>query len=330
MTIHVGVIGVGVMGADHAMNFGRHVHGAELAMVADVDLRRALALAAEVPGVKAVGDAYELVRSPEVDAVVIASGDSTHVDLTLACIEARKPVLCEKPLASSLADAKRVVEAEAQATFEGSAPLVSVGFMRRFDPAYRELRSRLVSGECGSPLLVHCVSRAVAAGPGATTKVSMTNSAIHEFEVIPWLLGSPIVEVSWHAPGAAGDGCLQDPQLLLMRTASGVLATTELFLNAGYGYDIRCEVVGSAGTLAIVPGATLVADSAGARVATYPMDWRPRFVEAYRNQAQAWIDSLRSIEAQPLATASEALRASAVADAAIAAIGSRGVPVQVG
>ena len=52
MTIHVGVIGVGVMGADHAMNFGRHVHGAELAMVADVDLRRALALAAEVPGVK--------------------------------------------------------------------------------------------------------------------------------------------------------------------------------------------------------------------------------------------------------------------------------------
>ena len=105
-----------------------------------------------------------------------------------------------------------MVQAEREAVGSGRPALVSVGFMRRFDPGYLELKSALEAGACGTPLLLHCVSRGVGSGPGATNESSVTGSAIHEFDIVPWLLGAPIVQVSWHAPhssGAVAD--LQDP-----------------------------------------------------------------------------------------------------------------------
>jgi myo-inositol 2-dehydrogenase / D-chiro-inositol 1-dehydrogenase len=331
MTVRVGVIGAGIMGADHVNTLHRHVGGAAVTMVADVDLGRARDVAAALPDVAATDDGFALIGHPTVDAVVVASADATHADLTVAAVQAGKPVMCEKPLAPTLPECRRVVQAESAAVEAGGPPLVSVGFMRRFDPGYLELKSALKAGACGTPLLLHCVSRGVASAPGSTSESSVTGSAIHELDVVPWLLDAPIVEVSWHAPRSTGAAPeLQDPQLLLLRTADGALTTVEVFLNARYGYDIRCEVVGDRGTVALTNPARVVADADRRRVTGYPADWRPRFADAYRLELQAWVDAVDAGRPAPLATARDGLVAGAAAEAVITSMrgGGRSVAVE--
>lgn len=326
--LRIGVIGAGNMGADHVTTLHRHVSGAEVTLVADTDKERAAVVAGEVPGARATDDAYALIADPGVDAVVIASHDTTHADLSVAAVRAGKPVLCEKPLAPALDECVRVVREERQA----GGGLIALGFMRRFDPAYVELKSAVAAGSCGTPLLVHCISRGVSSAPGCTDELSVTGSAIHEFDTVPWLLDSPITEVGWHAGRSTSVVTgLHDPQLMLLRTADGALTTVEVFLNAGYGYDIRCEVAGEHGTLALTNPARLVSDSARARSTGYPSDWRPRFADAYRLELQAWTDAVVAGHPSPLASAYDGLVASAVAEAVIASMkdGGRTVPVQV-
>ena len=330
MTLRVGVVGAGVMGADHVRTLSRSVPGAQVVQVADVELARAQAAVAEVPAARAGADPYALVADAGVDAVLVASADATHAELVLAALAAGKPVLCEKPLAPSLAECRRVGAAERQAVRRPDRPLVHVGFMRRFDPGYAELRAHLQADGCGVPLLVHCVSRGVSSAPGATTASSISGSAVHEFDVVPWLLGAPVTEVSWHAPRSAGTRPgLHDPQLLLLRTADGVLSTVEVFLDARYGYDIRCEVVGTAGTVALAEPVRTVTDAGLRRSSRYAADWRPRFADAYRLQLQAWVEAVVAGRPSPLATAEDGLRAAEVCEAALTSMREGGAPVPV-
>ena len=133
MSVAVGVIGTGVMGSEHVRLVRRETPGAHLAGVFDADLARARAAAA---GAIVFSDPRSLIASNDVDAVILASPDATHAELTLACLEAGKPVLCEKPLAPSAAEALRVVQAEVAL----KRRLIQVGYMRRFDPGYQEMK----------------------------------------------------------------------------------------------------------------------------------------------------------------------------------------------
>jgi myo-inositol 2-dehydrogenase/D-chiro-inositol 1-dehydrogenase len=330
VVLRAGIIGTGNMGADHARTLAGSVARVDVVAVTDVATERAEEVARELPGdVRVMSDAYALIQDADVDGVIITSHDSTHRDYVLGCVAAGKPVMCEKPLAPTVAECEEVVAAE-QAAGGG---LISLGFMRRFDPAHADLRAAVAAGTHGAPLLLHCVSRGVSSAPGATDELSVTGSAIHEFDTVPWLLGSPITEVSWHAPRTTGEVTgLRDPQLILLRTADGALTTVEVFLNARYGYDIRCEIVAERGTLATAGPARLVTDSDRARSTAYPADWRPRFADAYRLELQAWTDAVAAgRRPTPLATAHDGLVAGAVAEAVIASMrnGGRTVAVQV-
>jgi len=334
MTVRVGVIGAGIMGADHVRTIQRFVSGASVTMIADVDLDRAKGAAHAAPEAVTTRDWAEVIEGRDVDAVIVASHDTTHAELTLASVAAGKPVMCEKPLAPTGTECERIVQAEDDALAAApAAPLVSVGFMRRFDPGYREMKAAIDAGVCGVPLMIHCFSRGVRSVPGATTEFSVTNSAVHEFDVVPWLLGQPVVSVSWHAPGvsAVANG-QQDPQLMLLHTADGVLTTVESLLNARYGYDIRCEVIGDRGSVALSHGGHIVVDSERTRAHTYPADWRLRFADAYRLELQEWIDAIHEGRAATLASARDGMAAGIVADAVIASMkdGGRTVTVPAG
>jgi len=326
--MRIGVIGAGIMGADHARILHRDVPHADVVMIADVDTARAHVVADGIPGATVTDDALALIASDEVEAVLVASSDATHVEYVHACLALRKPVLCEKPLAPTAAECAGIVAAE-DAVIGDGVPLVSVGFMRRFDPGYVELKGLVDDGSLGVPVMVHSVGRGVSA-PAGSDELSVTGSAIHDIDIVPWLLSSPVEEASWLAPRRSPEvSDRQDPQFILLRTADGVLTTVDIFLNARYGYDTRCEVVGSQSSASLTEPHRVVRDEGLSHGHGYGADWRPRFAEAYRLQNRAWVEGLVSGAPAPLATARDGLRAALVADAVIASMRSGGGFVRV-
>ncbi len=286
--LSIGVIGIGIMGADHIETVTRAVSGAGICAVADLDPKRADDTASRVPGVKAFASAELLIESPEVDAVIIASSDATHAQYVAACISARKPVLCEKPLAPTVAECEQILRLE-QAI---AGRLVQVGFMRRFDPGYMELRRRIAAGEVGTPVLAHCVHRNVDVPASWTSETTVVSAASHEIDVMPWVFGRDIIRVTWLSPRQTPPATLRDPQVVIMELEGGALVFDEVFMRSGYGYEIRCEVVGTAGTIELAPTARVVTRSRLKLSRDFPPDWRGRFADAYRRELQTWVDAV--------------------------------------
>jgi myo-inositol 2-dehydrogenase / D-chiro-inositol 1-dehydrogenase len=314
--MRIGVIGTGVMGSTHVRILSDFVSGARVTAVSDPVTAEQVAAAHGVGTVHA--DPYELVRDDDVDAVVIASPAGTHEELTLACLQEGKPVLCEKPLAATAEACRHIVEAEAALCRR----LVQVGFMRRYDPAYLELKRGLDEGAIGAPLLAHMVHRNAVAPAHFDSAMVITDTVVHEVDVIRWLLGEEIVRATVFAPRASSrtKPGLQDPQLVVFETGSGRLVDVEAFVSSGYGYDIRCEVVGEAGAISLTEHARVRLDAGQRHGIGYAADWRPRFADAYRVELQAWVDSVLAGKPTPLATGRDGVAASAVAEAVIASM----------
>jgi myo-inositol 2-dehydrogenase / D-chiro-inositol 1-dehydrogenase len=127
----IGVIGAGLMGLTHVRLLTGAVSGADVVAVSDAVPEAAERAAAEAGGATVHADALALIEDERVEAVVIASPAGTHEAFAVACIEAGKPVLCEKPLADSFAAARRVLDAETAA----GRRLVQVGSCAASTPA---------------------------------------------------------------------------------------------------------------------------------------------------------------------------------------------------
>jgi myo-inositol 2-dehydrogenase/D-chiro-inositol 1-dehydrogenase len=278
------------MGADHARILASQVPGAMVQALYDVDLARARAVADETGAQTVVADWAALVRDPSVDAVLVASPDSTHKELTLACIEMRKPVLCEKPLAPTGAECLEVIAAESKL----GRRLVQIGYMRRFDPAYVEMKSSLLTGRLGIPLIFHCVHRNVSAPSWFNSKMAVSNSAVHEFDIARWILDAELTGIQVFRPKAAPPNSPGAPVFLVIETSKGQLVNVEIFIDAAYGYDVRGELVCEKGTVSLRAPIHTETNIDLTHGAAYPVDWRPRFADAYRLQAQAWIRAVAS------------------------------------
>jgi myo-inositol 2-dehydrogenase / D-chiro-inositol 1-dehydrogenase len=315
MTVRVGVIGVGLIGEDHVRRLTAVLDDAAVTAVADVDKDRAAAVAERygVATVHTTGE--EVIADPQVDAVVVASWGPTHEQYVLASIAAGKPVFCEKPLATTTEACERVLAAEIAA----GRRLVQVGFMRRYDRAYQDLRAAVHDGSIGAPLLAHMAHRNPSVPPTVTSEAAINDSAVHEIDVTRWLLDEEITSVMVLAPrhSTLASDQLQDPMVILFRTASGVLVDDELGLNVRYGYDIRAEVVGETGQARLPAGNPV------------PPDWRVRFVDAYDTEFRAWIADVAAGREPGGPTAWDGYAATVVAGASVTALhaGETWVPV---
>ena len=279
MSVAVGVIGTGVMGSEHARLVRRQTPGAHLAGVFDADAARAQAAAV---GAAVFSDPWSLIASNKIDAVIVASPDATHAELTLACLEAGKPVLCEKPLAPSAAEALRVVQAEVAL----KRRLIQVGYMRRFDSGYQEMKRVKDEGGVGATVLLHNVHRNARAPEWFTGPMAVTNSFVHEIDISRWLTGSEMVS----AHVASGPG--GDPLVITMRTDRDEIVSTEVYMNAAYGYHVHAELVGRQGTVALAPPSLTMRNKDRIGGVSYPDNWIPRFAEAYRRQLTDWISAM--------------------------------------
>jgi len=209
------------------------------------------------------------------------------------------------------------VEAEAA----GGKSLIRVGFMRRFDPAYTAMRDTLNDGSLGRALLIHAAHRNVSAPDWFVPANSITNSAVHEFDIIRWLLGEEIVAVTALKSVAKPGKMERDPLMLIVETASGVIADIEAFINAGYGYDIRMELVCETGTMDLARPEPVSVRHAGEEARAFPPDWRGRFEDAYRLELNAWVAAIGQSDA-PGATAWDGYVANAVAEAGVRSLAS--------
>lgn len=288
MTVRVGVIGVGVMGSDHARIIAGDVSGAEVVSIYDFDTARAKAIATEVGATNVADSPDGLIADKGVDAVVIASPDDTHARLTLAALALHKPVLCEKPLAPSSRECLEVVAAEVKL----GKRLAHVGFMRRYDPSYVAMKAKWKSGELGAALMFHCVHRNVSAPHFFTSDMAIANSAPHEFDIVRYVLDSDLADITVFQPEAASKGALVKPVFMVMRSASGVLIDVEIHNNAGYGYDVKGELVCEKGTVMLRPPVHTEFNVGLASSTSFPADHRLRFADAYRLQNQAWVRAI--------------------------------------
>lgn len=290
MTIRVGIIGTGLIGEDHGRKLAGVIRGASVSAVTDVRRERAEEVAAALGGARVFDTGLDLITSDEVDAVLVTSIGETHAEYVLACIDAGKPVMCEKPLAPTVPECERIIEAEVAF----GQRLVIVGYMRRYDAGYQHVKASLERGAVGDPLIVHNIHRNLEVPETYTSFMTMTDSMIHEVDVSRWLLGEEITAVQVIPPKRTPRAFphLQDPQFAVFTTETGILSTVEFFANCQYGYDVRCEVVGSLGTASLLNPALASEIAAGHKSEAIPADWRERFSAAHTAEIQAWISGL--------------------------------------
>ncbi|MFF3976492.1 Gfo/Idh/MocA family protein [Streptomyces sp. NPDC001828] len=291
MTLGIAVIGTGRMGADHVRRVDSVTGGARVAAVADLDAERAAAAAAGIEDCSVHTDPAAAMDAPGVEAVLIASSGPAHEAALLEAFARGLPVLCEKPLTPDPAGTLRVMEAEQRLGHR----LVTVGFMRRYDREYQDLQHTLNQGELGRTLMLHCRHRNAASPSFFTTGMLIRDSVVHEADATRWLLGQEItaVQVLRPRPSSYAPHGLGDPQLVLFETSGGAVVDVEIFVNCGFGYEVRCEAVCERGTASIGGGGGLLTRTAGRAGHAVPQDFTVRFAEAYDREVQAWVDATR-------------------------------------
>ncbi|MDX6295389.1 MAG: myo-inositol 2-dehydrogenase / D-chiro-inositol 1-dehydrogenase [Kribbellaceae bacterium] len=250
--VRVGLIGAGRIGRMHADNLARHIPGAELVAVADPRGEAAEALAANYDA-NATTDVDELFKNPDLDAVAITSIAAAHADLIVKAAEAGKAIFCEKPMALTLEEADRAINAANQA----DVPL-QIGFNRRFSADFALAHETIVAGGIGTPQLMRSITRdpgwpaGLADAAGVPAWTIFRETLIHDFDMLLWLNpGAEPVEVYTKADALVApdfkDNGLLDTAVVMITFDNGAIATAEANFSAAYGYDVRGEVFGSAG-----------------------------------------------------------------------------------
>jgi inositol 2-dehydrogenase len=317
----VGVLGVGDMGRRHAENLRRLVPEARLVAVADPATERSRQVARELELDHSFSSFEEMLALKEVECVVIAAPDKFHASAISSAAAAGKDILCEKPIALSLADAHRALQAVAKAGVR-----LQIGFMRRYDPGYSTARKRIEAGEIGEPVLFKSLGRDRDAPPIAAYQSKLNgmllyNNTIHDFDLSRWLMGDEVSEVQTYAtvtirPEVAQYGDIV-ASVVNLKYRRGAIGNIESYVQAVYGYDIRTEVVGSkgsilVGTLQQTPVTFLAKGGGSHQLADH---FLTRFEEAYVAELRDFVHNI--VHDRPLqVTGEDGLRALEIAVAA--------------
>lgn len=290
-TLRIGLIGTGAIGRTHIERINTRLKGASITACADPAAAFGMSVA-EKYGIKGYEDPLKMIHDPEIDAIMVTTADPYHEQYVLACIAAEKFVFCEKPLAPKADACKRIVAAE----LEHGKKFVQVGFMRRYDSGYLQLKQAVDSGKYGEPLLLHCAHRNADVVAGWNNSSAVENSMVHEIDVLRWLLGEDYatVEVRFGKCTRRGLDGVQDPQVMILTTKSGVRIDVESFVMTHNAYEIKCEIVCEDAILNM-PQPGYISISTGTQCIRKEHDeYTERFADAYNTEIQAWINAVKS------------------------------------
>jgi scyllo-inositol 2-dehydrogenase (NAD+) len=321
LKLGLGVLGVGEMGKRHAENLRRLVPEARLVGVADVDAARATRVAQELEIENAFESLDAMLKHKDIQAVVIATPDKFHAQAIRTAAAAKKDILCEKPLATTLADAHTALESVSKAGVQ-----LQIGFMRRYDPGYAAAMKRVEAGEIGEPVVFKSVGRDKDMPPMAFYQASLNgmvfyNNTIHDFDLARWLMRDEVSEVHAYGtvairPDVATYGDLV-AGVVNLKFQRGAIGNIESYVQALYGYDVRTEIVGSKGSLFVgtLQQTPLVCLTANGRQHTIAEHFLSRFADAYLAEVTDFVHSV--LHDRPVrVTGAEGLRALEIAVAA--------------
>lgn len=318
--VRLSAIGLGRLGFRHAEIVHTRIKAAKLVKVATSRPESAEQAARALGGgVAWTADPDEIFADPDIDAVLINTPTDTHAQYIMEAARHRKPIYVEKPITRTLEEAHAVLP-----VLRDSGVICQVGFMRRFDPAYAAAKKRIDAGDIGQPIYFKGVSRDPASPPEAYIRTSggiFLDLAIHDFDIARYLMGSEVKSVrsmgSIQLHPFMADCRDVDQALTYLTFESGAAGDVESSRNAGYGYDIRGEVVGTEGTLLIgsLRQQDLVLLGRHGRTEEIVPDFVRRFEESFVLELEHFVECVRERKT-PLCTAEDGLRALEIARAA--------------
>lgn len=318
--LKVGIIGAGRIGSLHAKSICYNVPTAKVIGITDVFAENAKKVADELGIQKVYADYKEMLADPEIEAVLICSSTDTHADIAIEAAAAGKHIFCEKPVDLTPAKVEAVIDAVAKAGVK-----LQVGFNRRFDHNFANIRSMVNDGKIGDVHIVKITSRDPAPPSAQYAAVSggmFIDMTIHDFDMACFMAGSPVTEVYANATclvdpaiGEAGD---VDTAVISLKFANGAIGVIDNSRRAAYGYDQRVEVFGSNGAAMAsndTPTNVVYMGEDGV-VADKPLYFfLERYMQSFRDEMLQFVDSV--LEDKPVpATGVDGLNAILIALAA--------------
>jgi myo-inositol 2-dehydrogenase / D-chiro-inositol 1-dehydrogenase len=303
--VNIGLIGAGKIGRVHATNLVSRIPNAKLVAVSDVHLDAAKKVGAEFGNPTVYESHQPILENPDIDAVAICTVSDTHAPLITEAARAGKHILCEKPIALDLAKIDAALE-----TVKKHNVKLQVGFNRRFDANFKQVRDVVQKGGIGEPRVLRITSRDPAPPPIEYVKGSggiFLDMTIHDFDMARFLMGSEVVEV--YAAGnvlvdkAIGEVGDIDTALITLRFENGAMGGIDNCRQAVYGYDQRVEVFGSKGMVDTgnnTANRTIVSDAKGVHGAQPLYFYLERYMDAYAAELQAFVDAIQKDEAVPV------------------------------
>lgn len=295
--IKVGVIGAGRIGKIHTENIKFFIPDAEVKAVSDINIEGIREWAEGLGIPKIVNDYKEILRDPDIDAVLICSSTDTHSQITIEAAEAGKHIFCEKPIDYDLARIDAALKA-----VEKAGVKFQVGFNRRFDHNFKKVRDTIAEGKIGEPHIIKITSRDPAPPPIEYVKVSggmFLDMTIHDFDMARYLSGSEVEEV--YASGAVlvdpaiGEAGDIDTAVITLKFKNGAIGVIDNSRKAVYGYDQRVEVFGSKGCITAAndaPTTTVLSTEEGVMSDKPKYFFLERYTESFVTEVKCFIEAI--------------------------------------
>lgn len=297
MRLKIGLIGAGRAGIVHGRNFAFSVADATLVALCDPHEGSRNEAASTLGVSTTFADYRDLLSLPGLDAVVIVTPTRFHCQMAVDSAAAGKHILCEKPMAMTPGECDAMIAATDAAKVK-----LQIGFMRRFAPAFQELKARTAAGEVGDVVSVRSLTYGPSVPQPWMYDLAVSNGPLaevnsHDIDTVRWITGSDITEVyaiggNFRSPEAsAGFPDFYDNVTLIAKFANGMQGSISGAQGVKYGYDSRCEVLGTKGILfaGSLKTNAVTACTEDGMSSSIIRSWRDLYAEAYLNEDKAFV-----------------------------------------
>ncbi len=310
--LKVGIIGAGRIGKVHAMSIKNLIPEVEIKAISDVYIEAAKDVCNRHGIPYAFNDYKDILKDPEIDAVLICSPTDTHAQIAIEAAEAKKHIFCEKPVDLNVERVKEVMEA-----VERNNVKIQIGFNRRFDHNFAKVKELIDSGQLGEIHVIKITSRDPEPPNINYVKTSgglFLDMTIHDFDMARYLTGSEVKEVYAIAdckidPSIGKEGDV-DTAVITLKFENGVIGVIDNSRKAVYGYDQRVEVFGSKGmarTENDTPSTAVLSIAEGIISEKPKYFFLERYMDSFAEEMKSFIDAIIN-DKKPLVSVMDGLK----------------------